>query len=240
LLALPFARVTPMHSWPSRGRARSSRTGPRSSSVCPPPPRRAGWGAALRRAAPRLGLPRSLRGVRLERTLHTPPGSAGSPALDNLRFQQTAGGRRVVWSRLDVTLAGGEVRLIDATVVPVGRGRPAIRPKVSRIRALAIARRTVRGRERARAAARYLRRLAGPRAAAAIGLADRDAARRRRCAWCSSRAAVDHARSTLGRSCAGPVGRRGDGISPATLSGAGPPRETHARRSAASVAWPRS
>jgi len=41
-----------------------------------------------------------------------------------LRFQQTAGGRRVVWSRLDVTLAGGEVRLIDATVVPAGRGRP--------------------------------------------------------------------------------------------------------------------
>jgi PASTA domain len=113
-------------------------------------PRRLGR-AALRRAAPRLGLPRSLRGVRLERTLHTPPGSAGSPALDNLRFQQTAGGRRVVWSRLDVTLAGGEVRLIDATVVPVGRGRPAIRPKVSRIRALAIARRTVRGRERAHA-----------------------------------------------------------------------------------------
>ena len=60
-----------------------------------------------------------------------------------LRFQQTASGLRVVWSQIDVTLVAGEVSSISATVVPVtGHALPGKR-KVSRARALRIARRAV-------------------------------------------------------------------------------------------------
>lgn len=103
--------------------------------------------AALRRSARRLGLPRLLAGVRLVRDLHTPSGPAEGVALDNLRFEQTSRGRRVIWSQLDVLVAGGVVRSINATVLPIKRGRPAARAKVTRRRALAIARHAVPGRE---------------------------------------------------------------------------------------------
>ena len=45
--------------------------------------------------------------------------------LHTVRFQQTSGGRRVVWSQIDVLVGGREVRLINATVVPVKRGDAA-------------------------------------------------------------------------------------------------------------------
>jgi hypothetical protein len=95
---------------------------------------------ALARSAPRLGLPASLRGVRLERRLPAPG------QLDVLRFQQTAGGERVVWSQIDVAVAGGEVSSISATVVPVDGARGQRR--IGRDRAVAIARGAVEGRER--------------------------------------------------------------------------------------------
>jgi hypothetical protein len=100
--------------------------------------------AALRRVAPRLGLKRSLGGVRLARVQRLP---AGRGKL--LRYQQTAGGRRIVWSQIDVAIASGSVRSIGATVVPVDGGRLAGRNRIGRGRALAIARRAVPGAEEA-------------------------------------------------------------------------------------------
>ncbi len=97
--------------------------------------------AALDRSAARLGLSRS-SGLRLVSRFR-PPRSAGGRELRVLRFGQTASGLRVVWSQLDVTIAGGEVSSISATVVPVaGPVRPGER-RVTRGRALRIARRAV-------------------------------------------------------------------------------------------------
>ena len=107
--------------------------------------------AALSRSAGRLRLPRSLAGVRLERDQRAPAGSAVGVKLHSLRFQQTSGGRRVLWSQIDVLVSGREVGLIRATAVPVKPGRPARRAKISRRQALAIARRAVRGNEQAHA-----------------------------------------------------------------------------------------
>jgi hypothetical protein len=45
--------------------------------------------------------------------------------LRQLRFQQTAGGLRVLWSQIDVAIVGGRVSSIDATVVPVADRAPA-------------------------------------------------------------------------------------------------------------------
>ena len=103
--------------------------------------------AALQRSARRLGLPRSLAGVRLAQDHRTPAGPAGASVLHGLRFQQTFSGRRVLWSQLDVVVSDREVGLIRATVVPVKRGRPARRATLGRRRALAIARRAAPGRE---------------------------------------------------------------------------------------------
>jgi Zn-dependent metalloprotease len=105
--------------------------------------------AALAREAGRLGLPRSLRGVRVVRTQHVPRAAGGAGELDLLRFQQTAGGLRVVWSQVDVTVAAGRVSAITATVVPVTGKRLAGKRRVSRERALGIARRAVSGPEQA-------------------------------------------------------------------------------------------
>src|SRR4051812_20581648 len=99
--------------------------------------------AALSRSARRLGLPRSLAGLRLQRDLRGSAGPSGGQALRTLRYTQTAAGRRLVFSQIDVVIGGGVVRAIDATVVPVGRGRPAARPRISSRRALAVAHRAV-------------------------------------------------------------------------------------------------
>ena len=97
--------------------------------------------AALERNARRLGLRRS-SGLRLASRFR-PPRSSGGRALRMLRFHQTASGLRVVWSQIDVTIAAGEVSSISATVVPVGGHALPGERKVSRARALRIARRAV-------------------------------------------------------------------------------------------------
>lgn len=96
--------------------------------------------AALSRDARRLGLPRSLRGVRLVRTLSA-PAAPGANRLSVFRFEQTVHGKRVLWSQIDVTVAAGKVGSISATVVPVSSRRLAGGHSVSRSRALRIARR---------------------------------------------------------------------------------------------------
>jgi PASTA domain len=107
--------------------------------------------AALSRSARRLGLPRSLAGIRLQRDLRVSAGPAGGRALRTLRYTQTARGRRLLFSQIDVVVGGGVVRAVDATVVPVRHGRPAARARISGRRALAIAHRAVTGRDVTRA-----------------------------------------------------------------------------------------
>ena len=105
--------------------------------------------AALERFAARLGLRRSIAGVRVVRELRVPAGTAGSSELRLLRFHQTAGGLRVVWSQIDVAVAAGKVSSIGATVVPVKASQPQGQRRVSRKQARVIAQRAVRGREHA-------------------------------------------------------------------------------------------
>ncbi len=105
--------------------------------------------AALRRESQRLGLARSLRGVRLDRRQHVPGGADGAAPLELLRFHQTVAGVRVLWSQIDVTIAAGRVSSISATAVPIAARRLARHPEVSRAEALRIARRAVTGREQA-------------------------------------------------------------------------------------------
>jgi hypothetical protein len=104
--------------------------------------------AALKRHAPRLGLKPSLNGVRVARELRLPAGPEGAAPLRSLRFQQTIGGVRVVWSKLDVAVTRRGVSSITATVVPITRDRPRRGRRVSPARALRIARDRVRGPER--------------------------------------------------------------------------------------------
>jgi Thermolysin metallopeptidase, alpha-helical domain len=102
-------------------------------------------GEALQRLAPRLGLPKSLSGIRLEENRPLAGGTA------RLRFQQTAHGRRIAWSQIDVMLSKGRVRSVSATVVPVKADRLAGRQRISPKRAMAIARSAVPGPEDTRA-----------------------------------------------------------------------------------------
>ena len=105
--------------------------------------------AALTRTARRLGVPRSLRGVRVAGTRHVPVGPRGARELDLMRFQQTVRGVRVLWSQIDIAVASGRVSSIAATVVPVTGKRLTGERRVSRTRALRIARRAVAGPEQA-------------------------------------------------------------------------------------------
>jgi Zn-dependent metalloprotease len=73
------------------------------------------------------------------------PGSDGAAEVDPLRFQQTVHGARVLWSQIDVMIAAGYVSSITATVVPVTGKRLAGKRKLSRKRALRIARNAVKG-----------------------------------------------------------------------------------------------
>jgi Thermolysin metallopeptidase, alpha-helical domain len=100
--------------------------------------------AALKHEAKRLGVERSLSRLRLARDLRT-PARGGARAIRQLRFQQTAGPLRVIWSQIDVTIAARKVRTINATVVPVKREAAASKRRVSRKRALRIARDAVAG-----------------------------------------------------------------------------------------------
>ncbi len=102
--------------------------------------------SALAADARRLGLRGSVSSLRLETRLRT-PAADGARAFDQLRFQQTAAGLRLVWSQIDVTVVGDRVRSISATVVPVKSGPPAGERRVSRERAKGIALRAVPGAE---------------------------------------------------------------------------------------------
>ncbi len=104
--------------------------------------------SALRSAAGRLGLSGSISSLRLDRRQRTPAADGGRP-LEQLRFQQTAGALRVVWSQIDVTVVARRVSSISATVVPVRSGKPAGERRVSRKQALGIALRAVPGAEEA-------------------------------------------------------------------------------------------
>ena len=72
----------------------------------------------------------------------TPPGARRIHAL---RLRQTLAGRRVLWSQLDVVVAGGSVRSISGTVVPLGVRVVSGRPRIGAATAERIARRAVAG-----------------------------------------------------------------------------------------------
>jgi Thermolysin metallopeptidase, alpha-helical domain len=101
--------------------------------------------AALERKARRLGL---RTGLRLDRQLRLPAEQGGATIRD-LRFQQTIGSLRLAWSQIDVSIVKGEVSSITATVVPARPRLATDERRVGRKRALRIARRAVRGRDRA-------------------------------------------------------------------------------------------
>jgi hypothetical protein len=103
--------------------------------------------AAIDRSAGALGL-RSRTGITFASELQPSP-APGAHALHMLRFQQTAGGRRVLWSEIDVAVSGGKVTSISATTVPFGEPRLQGRERVSRARATAIAKRALAGAEHA-------------------------------------------------------------------------------------------
>lgn len=104
--------------------------------------------AAISRVANRLGLPRH-GGLRF--AFAGAPGGTVEDArtLEQLRFQQTLGGVRVLWSDINVAVSDGRVRSISATTVPVTSSRLTGRGRLSSRRAVAIARRAVAGPDRA-------------------------------------------------------------------------------------------
>ena len=100
--------------------------------------------AALRRSAGPLGLRGSLRDVRLLSTQRAPR-VAGARDLQTLRFRQTAGGLRLLYSQIDVAVVDGSVTSISATTVPVRTTRLRGARRVSAARARAIAQRRIAG-----------------------------------------------------------------------------------------------
>jgi hypothetical protein len=84
---------------------------------------------------------------RLERvSTRAPAPPPGARPVRMLRYRQTLEGLRVLWSRIDVAVARGEVLSVDATVLPLRGGAPASRAAVGRARALRLAARAVPGR----------------------------------------------------------------------------------------------
>jgi hypothetical protein len=106
--------------------------------------------AAIRRSARQLRLgAEPLRLVRDE----LPGGRVkGARPMRMLRFQQTLGGSRVLWSGIDVAVAGDRVLSIEATTVPLKRARLGGERRLSGRQAVAIARRAVPGADHAWAA----------------------------------------------------------------------------------------
>jgi hypothetical protein len=104
--------------------------------------------AAISRTAKRLRLPRH-GGLRFA-FAGTPGGTvAGARTLKHLRFRQSLGGLRVLWSDIDVAVSDGRVRSISATTVPVKSRRMTGKRRLGPRRAVAIARRVVAGPDRA-------------------------------------------------------------------------------------------
>jgi Zn-dependent metalloprotease len=96
-----------------------------------------------------LGLRGSLEGLRFTRQ-QPPMGRHGrATPLRSLRFHQTVGGRRVLWSKIDVAVTPGRVHSITATTVPVTTTKLGGTRRVTRARAVRIARRVVAGPEHA-------------------------------------------------------------------------------------------
>ena len=106
--------------------------------------------AALRQSLGGSRLSRSLAGVRLERDLRTPPGPAGGHSVRKPALSADRRGRRVLWSQIDVLIAGAKCDSDPWDGRAGRRGRSAGTAKVSRRSALAVARVAVRGRELAR------------------------------------------------------------------------------------------
>jgi Thermolysin metallopeptidase, alpha-helical domain len=100
----------------------------------------------LARKAGALGLHNSR--LRLDRRLRL-PAEQGGATIRELRFQQTAGPLRLVWSQVDVSIVNGKVSSIMATVVPARPRLAKTERRVDRKRALRIAKRAVNGRDRA-------------------------------------------------------------------------------------------
>ena len=100
--------------------------------------------AALSRSAGRLGLRGSLRGLRLV-SADRAPRVAGARDLRTLRFRQTAGGLRVLYSQIDVAVVGASVTSISATSIPLATTRLRGAERVSAERARTIARRRIAG-----------------------------------------------------------------------------------------------
>ena len=100
--------------------------------------------AALRRSAGRLGLRGSLRGLQL-RSVERAPDLPGARDLRTLRFRQTAGGLRVLYSQIDVAVVDGSVTSITATVVPLKSTRLRGARRITASKARAIARRRIAG-----------------------------------------------------------------------------------------------
>ena len=106
--------------------------------------------AAIRRHAARLGLGDSAAGVRF--LAEQSPGgarAAGARKLHQLRFRQTVGGLRVLYSQIDVAVAGGAASSISATIVPIAPDELRGEQRISPARARAIARERIAGDDRA-------------------------------------------------------------------------------------------
>jgi hypothetical protein len=108
-----------------------------------PPPRKLAR-AALRHSAGRLHLRGSLRGLRLL-SVEDAPDLSGARDLKTLRFRQTLGGLRVLYSQVDVSVVDDTVTSISATAVPLKATRLRGARRVSGAEARTIARRRVAG-----------------------------------------------------------------------------------------------
>ena len=100
--------------------------------------------AALRHSAKPLKLRGSLRGLQLLPEARAPK-LAGARDLRTLRFRQTVGGLRVLYSQIDVAVVEGSVTSISATTIPLTSTRLRGAERVSAQRARAIARRRIAG-----------------------------------------------------------------------------------------------
>ena len=98
--------------------------------------------AAIEHSAGRLGLEGS-------RVTLAPGEQRSSAGAQMLRFRQTAGGLRVVWSEIDVLVSGSRVAAINATTVPVETTRLSGERRIAARRAVRVARRAVPGPDRA-------------------------------------------------------------------------------------------
>jgi hypothetical protein len=100
--------------------------------------------AALRRSAKRLRLRGSVRGLQLVSSERGPQ-LPGARDLRTLRFRQTVGRLRVLYSQIDVAVVDDSVTSISATVVPLKSARLRGSRRVSAREARAIARRRIAG-----------------------------------------------------------------------------------------------